>query len=81
MKQRKIVLSNQRKMLEDSIVKEQNSLIAEYLKNDTIYPQDGSEPFILDSEDVVYNLKKYQEKAIVALKKLDSLYNDSLYMK
>ncbi len=79
--QRKIVLSNQRKMLADSVVKEQNDLIAKYLKNDTIYPQDGKPPFVLDSEVVVYNLKKYQKKAIVALKKLDSLYNDSLYLK
>lgn len=79
--QHKIVLSNQRKMLADSVVKDQNDSIAKYLKNDTVYPQDGNEPFVLDSEVVVYNLKEYQKKAIVALKKLDSLYNDSLYLK
>lgn len=76
-----IVVSDQRKMFLDSVVRNQNAQIAEYLKKDTIYPEDGGAPFVLDSEDVVYNLKKYQEKAIVALKKLDSLYNDSLYMK
>ena len=77
---RQIVKSYERMYLDETIIKQQDDEILNYLKDDTVRPENGGAPFVLDSETVIYNLKNLQEKALVAIKKLDSLYTDSLYV-
>ncbi len=77
--QQKLKISIERQQLDKEIIQQQNAMIQIYLSNDTIYPE-KEEPFVLDSAIVDYNRRIFEKKAITTLLKLDSLYDDSLYI-